>query len=922
MNNKIHEKLNLMDRSWLDVANSRFSLRIPQKEALEILAYAMEHLSKDLSLEENLAEIQKLHDRFSDFHFDFPSLCFSIATWVGKTRLMGAMIWWLYKVKKYKNFFVVAPNLTIYEKLVKDFTYWSPKYVFNGVSDFDAANPRIIDGNNYSQINTNDLVQSLQFKEFEDEVTINVFNISKFNSSKETTKIKKLSEYIGTSYFSYLQSLPDLVVLMDESHRYRAESSSQAINELKPVLGLEFTATPYFQKKTESKGKLFENIAYEYNLANAIRDGYVKIPAVATRRNFDDTISDDEKDFIKLQDGIHIHENTKLDLTLYAQNRWVKPVKPFILISAIDQAHAQKLEDIIKSDRFFGWHYQDKVIKVISGWKAEEKDEAIRMLLSVEDADNPIEIVIQVMMLKEGWDVNNLYTIVPLRASASDTLTEQTLWRWLRLPYWIRTWDEAVDRLTIVAHWEYEKIVAIANDPNSLVHNVISIDDRSWFARPRQLVLNSNCFDNPENLFTSNDALKEAVNSWKIEQADAINITSELRKIIHDAVKSEEIWIVSSTDLRRVDIQESIQKRIIEKTKVLGNTQPKLNEAIQKMGIESLVSSAEQATIYFIEEMISWSIDIPEVAYNYWETHIEFSSNFRIDTRFIQSLPPLHGSEIIIKDLVTNEVTYFERPQIINYDWTLEDYFADIIMQINELDYSTYSGFIYDNAQILADSFREKFSRESEEVLLAWVAGLKSYFYKQISSQIRSPEVMKIHHLNPEIELIRGFRTIKATDFDTFSDWWLLDYNSTGFEKKNIRNLVFKWFRKCVSKYVKFDSDSERVLSVILEEDWSILKWMKPPVWVFKILYRVWNTSAEYLPDFIVETKDTKYIIEVKAENEIDDTIVQAKSEASTKWCNDVNSLVSGKKWKYILLPHNELSTSRSLDYLLMVWAC
>jgi len=80
MNNKIHEKLNLMDRSWLDVANSRFSLRIPQKEALEILAYAMEHLSKDLSLEDNLAEIQKLHDRFSDFHFDFPSLCFSIAT--------------------------------------------------------------------------------------------------------------------------------------------------------------------------------------------------------------------------------------------------------------------------------------------------------------------------------------------------------------------------------------------------------------------------------------------------------------------------------------------------------------------------------------------------------------------------------------------------------------------------------------------------------------------------------------------------------------------------------------------------------------------------------------------------------------------------------------------------------------------------
>ena len=831
---------------------------------------------------------------------------------------MWAMIWWLYKVKKYRNFFVVAPNLTIYEKLVKDFTYWSSKYVFTGIGDFDAANPRIIDGNNYSQINTNDLVQSLQFKEFEDEVTINIFNISKFNSSKETSKIKKLSEYIWTSYFSYLQSLPDLVVLMDESHRYRAESSSQAINELKPILGLEFTATPYFQKKSETNGKLFENIVYEYNLANAIKDGYVKVPAVATRRNFDDSITDDEKDFIKLQDGIHIHENTKLDLSLYAQNHWIKPVKPFILVSAIDQNHAQKLEDIIKSDRFFGWHYADKVIKVISGWKAEEKDEAIRMLLSVEDADNPIEIVIQVMMLKEWWDVNNLYTIVPLRAFASETLTEQTLGRWLRLPYGTRTWDDAIDRLTIVAHGEYEKIVAIANDPNSLVHNVISLDDRSWFARPRQLIINSNCFDNPEVILSSNTALQSAIEKWEIEKDEAIDITLELGKIIHETIKSEELNINSSSELKRDDIQENIHKRITERAKALGAIQPKLGESIKKIWIEKLISSAEQATITFIDEMINRSIDIPEVAYNYWETHVEFKSDFRLDTQFIESLPPLHGSEIIIKDLVTNEVTYFERPQIINFDGTLEDYFADIIMMINELDYSVNSGFIYNNAQMLADAFREKFSRESEEVLLAWVAGLKTYFFKQVSIQIRSPEVMQIHHINPQVELIRWFRTIKATDFDTFTDGWVLNYNATGFEKKNIRSHVFKWFQKCVSKYVKFDSDSERILSVILEEDSDVLKWMKPPVWIFKILYRLDNVSSEYLPDFIVETKDSKLIIEVKSENELDDRIVRAKAETSIKWCNDVNSLITWRKWRYVLIPHSELTIDKSLWRLLM----
>ncbi len=51
------------------------------------------------------------------------------------------------------------------------------------------------------------------------------------------------------------------------------------------------------------------------------------------------------------------------------------------------------------------------------------------------ESDDKTEIVIHVNKLKEGWDVTNLYTIVPLRASASDILTEQTLGRGLRLPY-------------------------------------------------------------------------------------------------------------------------------------------------------------------------------------------------------------------------------------------------------------------------------------------------------------------------------------------------------------------------------------------------------------------------------------------------------------------------------------------------------
>src|SRR5260370_23642548 len=83
--------------------------------------------------------------------------------------------------------------------------------------------------------------------------------------------------------------------------------------------------------------------------------------------------------------------------------------------------------------------------------------------------DGKTEIVIHVNKLKEGWDVTNLYTIVPLRASASDILTEQTLGRGLRLPYGTRTGVDAVDTLTVIAHDRFDDVIRSARDPNSII---------------------------------------------------------------------------------------------------------------------------------------------------------------------------------------------------------------------------------------------------------------------------------------------------------------------------------------------------------------------------------------------------------------------------------------------------------------------
>src|SRR3546814_1955451 len=89
--------------------------------------------------------------------------------------------------------------------------------------------------------------QDSTFGGFIHDVRVNIFNISKINSEVRGGKeprIKRMREVLGDSYFNHLANLPDLVLLMDESHRYRASAGVRAINELKPLFGLEVTAPP------------------------------------------------------------------------------------------------------------------------------------------------------------------------------------------------------------------------------------------------------------------------------------------------------------------------------------------------------------------------------------------------------------------------------------------------------------------------------------------------------------------------------------------------------------------------------------------------------------------------------------------------------------------------------------------------------
>lgn len=240
------------------------SLRTPQEEALSYLDAISSHCdykkdSKDVV--EAAASEYCEKQRKVKAEFDFPSFCYAMATGIGKTRLMGASIYYLYKTKGYKHFFILAPGNTIYDKLRKESNPNHPKYIFKGL-EAEMGRPKVYDGENYDTYPVKFEQMSLRIEKTS-EIQLFIFNIGKIFNSKTDTQFNfhKFKETLGASFADVLAQFDDLVICMDEAHRYYAPASMKAINYLKPVLGLEFTATPKTtsnvkSKKAETIGKL------------------------------------------------------------------------------------------------------------------------------------------------------------------------------------------------------------------------------------------------------------------------------------------------------------------------------------------------------------------------------------------------------------------------------------------------------------------------------------------------------------------------------------------------------------------------------------------------------------------------------------------------------------------------------------------
>ena len=162
------------------------------------------------------------------------------------------------------------------------------------------------------------------------------------------------------------------------------------------------------------------------------------------------------------------HGEIKNELISYAADYNERIVKPFMLVVCKDTEHAERIRNYICSYEFGNGAYINKTIIIHSRQRGSESDANLKLLLDVERSDNPVEIVIHVNKLKEGWDVNNLYTIVPLRTATSQILREQMVGRGLRLPFGKRTELERIDMVALAAHNNFNDLLAEAQAADSI----------------------------------------------------------------------------------------------------------------------------------------------------------------------------------------------------------------------------------------------------------------------------------------------------------------------------------------------------------------------------------------------------------------------------------------------------------------------
>jgi type III restriction enzyme len=450
-----------------------FQYYYAQREAIETLVwlFEVEKVRRHRDLVERFAKVPGIHVLQYD---DFARYAIKMATGSGKTKVMALVVAWQYfnavaegREDYAKTFLVVAPNVIVFERLRSDFgggrvfrtdpiippelrIFWEMDFYMRGDPE-RASSQGALYLTNIQQFYERGGIEGSN----EPEVMTDVLGPI---PPASTTAIEDFDERITA------RSSPALVI-NDEGHHLHDEESEwskviRRLNDESPagIVGqLDFSATPRYQK-----GGLFTWTVFDYPLKQAIIDRIVKQPMKGVTAGLDEARSDVAS--VKYQGYITA-----------GVERWreyrdqLKPLgkTPVLFVMMNSTAEADDVGDYLRvkyPDEFgatVGGEAQLLVIHTDRSGDVSKKDlDAARTVARrVDEGQSTVNAIVSVLMLREGWDVQNVTVIVGLRpyTSKANILPEQTIGRGLRLMF--ANAPSYVERVDVIGNPAFLKFV-------------------------------------------------------------------------------------------------------------------------------------------------------------------------------------------------------------------------------------------------------------------------------------------------------------------------------------------------------------------------------------------------------------------------------------------------------------------------------
>ena len=584
------------------------------------------------------------------------------------------------------------------------------------------------------------------------------------------------------------------------------------------------TATPHADTPADK-------IIYRYPLAAAIADRHVKTPVIVGRK-------DDRSDpLTKLLHGARLLEFKRQAVDRYCAETGARQVNPVMLVVAESIDEADEYGQLLQQSSFEGGKFVGQVLVVHS----DQPDAALAALDQVEDPTSPVRIIISVGMLREGWDVKNVYVVAPMRASVSAILTEQTLGRGLRLPFGKYTDIEILDTLEVVAHERYEALLKRAN------------------------VLNEAFIDQRTRLVYRRDAAGQEVPTVETTQVNpGIGETPEPGR---PAVGT--ICITSIDDRTRAASESArrVQVPVATRAEMPPISVPRLE--MQAVAARfSLADITDLAPFRHLGERVA-SNPVGELR------------RVRLDARIVVGPDGLRRTELATSrtvDRIESQGLLLPLPQLID----------DLTSRLLQSPAVAARAGQRAAAAPLVQAFLGGLGDKASTILSAYMdraaGGLIELVQVEQRRVVARPSYAEVVRVETFAPTRLGRERTSADRYGAFA-----------------KGVAYTEWRRGMHSQAWFDSTPERTLANLLDDAEEICGWVRLQRGDLPILWH--GAGDNYNPDFLaVDNDGIHWVLEVKADRDMGAADVAAKRQAAIRWANYVsNDSAVGVPWRYAL---------------------